>query len=182
MNKYGLAYGYKYKILRHDNIFISDNMQNLDKYTIELQFYNNIGILIYSVKLNESDIINIIDTFSLFLCGYNNNSSIKLHLNNNKYPVIELSNIGYNNESELMVDGDLSEYRCYQISIFEVDMNDQNSITLFLKIPMGMTEIEEFIFDLYFNGLSDIVFPDNILNKLDECIGRIFGSNWFNYN
>ena len=60
-------------------------------------------------------------------------------------------------------------------------MNDQNSMTKILSIPMSCTEVEEFVYNLYFVGLMDLNLPDELLERLDEIIGRIFGSNWYNY-
>ena len=60
--------------------------------------------------------------------------------------------------------------------------NANNSMTKILSVPMANTEIEEFVFNLYFVGLMDLVLPDEIYQKLDDILCRIFGDNWYNYN
>lgn len=176
----GLENGFSYNIVRYNNPF-PNSSDELNNYIIEIQFINNIGIVVYSCRINGNDILNILDNFTLFLCGLCFNTSeinVKLQPHNNKIPIIELSNLYKDN---LSISPRLHEYRCYQLSIYEADMNNQNHIIQILKIAMGETEINDFLFNLYFNCLSDIILPTDTLNKLDEYVGRVFGSNWFNY-
>ena len=59
------------------------------------------------------------------------------------------------------------------------DNNDNNTVQI-AKIPISISELEEFIFELYFNTIIDLVLNEEQSEYVNEIIGRVFGSNWFN--
>ena len=101
-----------------------------------------------------------------------------------KYPVIHFQNISkkIDKKNKNYVDPHMDEYRDHEMTILESDMNNPNSMMKILSIPMGCTELEEFVFNLYFVGLMDLVLPDEVYQKLDDILSRIFGDNWYNYD
>lgn len=186
-----LALGYQLEFSRKSNNLSFSNDDTIFKNIITIDIKNNIGILLYSIRMNEGDCIRLLDYITAYLYDFfdwGDTCDIKLSLSTTtatKYPIIHFQNITKQiNENENNVtyyNRSLEEYRYHEMSILEADMNNPNSMMKILTIPMSSSEVEEFVYMLYFNGLMDLVLPEELLNKLDEIIARIFGENWFNW-
>lgn len=181
MKNYGLMNGYKFKYNRVENkALFSDDNQYSSKYIIELNIYNNIDILIYSIRMSESDCIRVIDELSKYLYdlfGLGEHCLIKLPMTNNRCTNLQFNNVAPKN-GPVYIDS-LNEEREHELVIVECQSDSSLQI---LKIYLSNTEVEELIFELYFNGLIDIALDFQQSAYVDEIIGRIFGSNWFNCN
>lgn len=139
-------------------------------YIVECKFFNNIGSEIYSFRMNESDCLRLLENMSVFLYEFDYTGSsmfIELCLENNHqeyYPTIYLfksSRCGEPEEFEQFgawfYNKDNEEVRYIDFTLLNYRGNNQEDIIL--KIPLGATELESFIFELCMIIDADITFP-----------------------
>ena len=171
MSKHRLMNGYRFEYKKYDNQIFNDTNS---KSIIEVILYDNLDVPIYKFRISELDCIRIIDNLTQYLYNLYNNGytcSIQLPITLDHRPSIHLSDVGANAK---YMDDDMSETRHHILTIIDT--------VQIANIPMSDTEMEEFIFELYFNGLIDSVLDINQSQFVDEIMGRVFGSNWFNCN
>lgn len=182
-----MALGYVFEFSRVSNNLIFKDDNTISKNIIVLNIKNTIGVIVYSIRMNETECIRLMDVITMYMFDfYDLGNECRIHLsisNNGKIPILHFHNIDerYINNPNYN-DPHFSEYRSHILSIYEADMNDQNSYTQILSIPLGDTEVSDFVFNLYFNGLIDLVFPAEVEERLDIIMGRIFGDNWHNFD
>ena len=183
-----LALGYKLEFDRQSSNTLFKDDDTISRNIIIINIKNSIGVTIYSLKMNEADCIRLMDYITIYLYDFydwGDECNIKLSISSSstgKYPIIHFQNISnqINTDNKNYIYTNVGEYRYHELTIIEADAN--NSMTKILSVPMANTEIEEFVFNLYFVGLMDLVLPDEIYQKLDDILCRIFGDNWYNYN
>lgn len=139
-------------------------------YIVECKIFNNIGSEIYSFRMNESDSLRLLENMSVFLYEFDYTGSsmyIGLCLENahqGYYPTFYLyksSRCGEEDEYEQFgpwfYNKDNDEVRYIDFTI----MNDRgnNNEDIILKIPLGATELESFIFELCMVIDADITYP-----------------------
>lgn len=182
-----LALGYRFEFDRQSDIVLFKDDNTIFNNIISINIKNNIGVIIHSIKMNEGDCICLLDYITAYLYDFfdwGDECNIILNISSassNKHPMIHFQNItnkvnpgniNYQNPS-------LSELRVHELSILE---SDGCSTVKILTVPMSNSEVEEFVYNLYFVGLMDLTLPQELLEKLDEIIARIFGDNWYNYD
>ena len=184
-----LALGYRFEFRRQSSNVSFEDDNTLSRNIIIIDIKNTIGLTIYSIKMNEAECIKLID----YITGYaydfysmNPNRECEISISNTtngKHPVLyfhDIDNRFINNPN--YKNATLNEYRSHILTIYEVDMINQNRYVQILTIPMSDTEVSDFAFNLYFNGLIDLVLPTEVNERLDLYMGRIFGDNWHNTN
>ena len=188
--KQKLSLGYRLEFDRVSSNTTFTNDDTISRNIIIINIKNNIGVIVYSIRMNEADCIRLLNYITIYLYdfyGWGDTCDIKLSLASSttgRIPIIHFQNISnqINKDNQSYYDNSMDEYRYHEMTIYEADTNNLNSNIKILSIPMGCTEVEEFVFNLYFTGLIDLTLPEEILEHLDEIMARIFGEGFWNYN
>ena len=178
-----LAFGYKFEFSRSSaNVTFKDD-NTMSRNIIIVDVKDTIGRTIYSIKMNESECIKLMDCITMYMYEFDDiNANCEVVIStttNGKYPVLAFHNMDERYKCDKNYTNELMEYRGHILSIYEVDTNNQNSYIQILNIPMGETEISDFVFNLYFSGLIDLVLTPEVNDRLDLIMSRVFGDMWF---
>ena len=156
-----LAEGIVFEFSRCDNTmrFLDDNPCT-SRYTILANIKNNIGIVIYSFRMDESDTMRFIDCAGNFLYYFTDTGSsmyIGLPLSNSTnghYPSFELlmtnrfideDEFG-NINNNIFMNPDTNECRYYDLTVY--DSKDSYRENQIIKLPMSCSELEDLMFQI----------------------------------
>ena len=155
-----LAMGFVFEFTRYDNLtrFV-DDPNSTSRYIIHCNIKNNIGVTIYSFKMNEADTMRFIDSVANFLYYFTDTgSSFYVGLSmanstNGHYPSFEFVNTSrficnedYQGVPTLYYNSDSGEYRYFDLTIY--DAKDKFAENQILKLPMSPSEIEDLLFQI----------------------------------
>ena len=162
---------YTFKLKRYyNNLNFSDS--DCNQYIIECKIFNNINAEIYSFRMNESDCARLIENVSVFLYEFDYTGSsmyIGLCTDNNHlgyYPTIYLykscrcgDEEDYEQFGAWFYNKDSDEVRYIDFTL----LNDRGKAgqDVIFKIPIGATELEEFIYELCFVSDAEVVLPSD---------------------
>lgn len=177
---------YKFEMQRYDcnsNIITTNSNSN---YIIEIRIKNNIGIEMYKIRMNEIDMVGVVDQISFYEYELQENfANILIRLNpcNNYNQIGTETRMRIQREPEYMIppeiqpvifDKNTDEYRNNHVQIF--DYNYKTGIeTDILNIWISDTELDDLTFDLYFVGLMDVPLPDESIITLENMFTRMYG-------
>ena len=153
-----LAGGVVFEFTRYDNLtrFV-DDPNVTSRYIINCNIKNNIGVVIYSFKMNEAETLNFIDCVANFLYYFTDTGSYYIIslLNSNSnyhYPTFKFINTSRFICEEDMVqkniffNDDTGEYRYFDLVIYDsFNKLEENQM---LKLPMSPSEIEDLMFQI----------------------------------
>ena len=178
---------YKLDIKRYDGKgnFITDS--NSGNYIIEIKVLNNIGVEIYKFRMNEIDLVRVVDSLSFYEyeTGFESYASMVIGLNplNNcsqfqTEPRIKLMRVPeydippeFNN---IIFNKEMEEYRDNHLTIY--DYNYYTKVeTPILSVYISDSELDELTYDLYFVGLIDIQLPNEAISTLETMFTRMYG-------
>ena len=184
-----LSLGYKMEFDRVSSNTSFKDDDTISRNIIIINIKNNIDVIVYTIRMNEADCIKLLDYITAYLYDFfdwGDRCDIKLSLASSttgRVPIIHFQNISnnINENNQIYYDRSMDEYRYHEMSIYELDTSNNQYIKI-LSVPMGCTEVEEFVYWLYFTGLMDLTLPEEILEHLDEILARIFGEGFWNCN
>lgn len=168
------------EIARYPNqVFFSDNGA---RYIIEIQFKNNIGIILYTLRFNEIDAIRILDSMDQFQFEFEcqTNSSQYIGIN----PMNTLLNAPYfyfewGCVDELEYDSILSDnyedVPCITFKVREYSSQYQQMRDI-ISVSISENTFEEISFGIFFTGVIDIVMdlPMSIQNDAENVVNNMF--------
>ena len=155
-----LALGYIFEFSRQDNLtrFI-DDPNITSRYIIECNIKKNIGVTVYTFKMNESDTMRFIDCVGNFLYYFTDTGSsyyISLPASNSSnghYPSFEFINSNrfideadYESTQSIYFNQETGESRYFDLTLY--DAKDKFAENQILKIPMSPSEIEDLMFQI----------------------------------
>ena len=155
-----LAGGTIFEFTRHENqAMFSDDTADTSRYIIKCDIKNNIGIVIYTFTMNESDTLRFIDCGGNFLYYFSDTGSnmyIGLPMSNSSsghYPSFELTISNryidedeFNNMPSIYFNSDTQECRYYDFVVY--DAKEHYRENQILKIPMSCSELEDLLFQI----------------------------------
>ena len=162
-----LAEGIVFEFTRYDNLTrFTDDPNITSSYIINCNIKNNIGVIIYSFKMNEADTGRFIDAVANFLYYFVDTGSsyyVGLPISNSTnghYPSFEFVNTNrficdedYANTQNIFFNRDTGECRYFDLTIY--DAKDKFADNQILKIPMSPSEIEDLLFQICLSANID---------------------------
>lgn len=172
-----LAGGVVFEFIRFENQTHFIGQDQSSRYIISCNIKNNIGVIIYSFKMDESDTLRFIDCAGNFLYYFTDTGSsmyIGLPMANSTdqhYPSIELLNTSrfsceeeMNESNSIYFNNDTMEYRYFDLTIY--DSKDHYNENQILKLPMSCSELEDLIFKICLTAHID--FGEFINQNFDD--------------
>lgn len=170
-----LAMGFVFEFIRFTNLVrFVDDPNVTSSYIIQCNIKNNIGVVIYSFKMNEADTMRFIDSVGNFLYYFTDTGSyyiISLPNSNSNYhyPTFKFINTSRficeedMNQKNIFFNEDTDECRYFDLVIYDsFNKLEENQI---LKIPMSASEVEDLMFQICLTANVDFG------NWLDEKFG-----------
>ncbi len=155
-----LAMGFIFEFIRFTNLVrFVDDPNVTSSYIIQCNIKNNIGVVIYSFKMNEADTMRFIDSVGNFLYYFTDTGStfyIGLPASNSTdghYPSFEFLNSNrfideddfYSTQS-VYFNQETGECRYFDLTIY--DAKDHYAENQILKLPMSPSEVEDLMFQI----------------------------------
>ena len=178
---------YKFDIQRYDGKGNFTNTNECGNYIIEIKIYNNIGVEMYKIRMNELDLVRVVDNMSFYQyeTGFESYASIVIGLNpmNNCSQFMNEPRIKLTRVVEDMIppefygvifDKKMDEYRDNHLLIYDYNYYTKTE-TPILSIYISDTELDELTYDLYFVGLIDIPLPNDSIATLENMLTRMYG-------
>lgn len=155
-----LALGYVFEFTRYDNhVRFKNDTGITSRYIIHCNIKNNIGVIVYSFKMNESDTMRFLDSVGNFLYYFTDTGCsyyIGLPISNSTdghYPSFEFINTNrfideddYQATQSIYFNPETGENRYFDLIIY--DAKDKYAENQILKIPMSPSEIEDLMFQI----------------------------------
>ena len=173
-----LAEGIVFEFTRFTNLVnFADDPNVTSSYIIQCNIKNNIGVIIYSFKMNEADTMRFIDSVGNFLYYFTDTGSsyyIGLPVSNSTnghYPSFEFINTNrfvddddFLATQSIYFNNDTGECRYFDLTIY--DAKDHYAENQILKIPMSPSEIEDLMFQICLTANVD--FGDWLNENFDD--------------
>jgi hypothetical protein len=162
-----LAGGIVFEFIRFDNqTHFIDEAQYSSRYIIQCNIKNNIGVTIYSFKMNEPDTLRFIDCVGNFLYYFQDTgSSIYIGLpidnsTNGHYPSFRLLNTTrfiseeeMENINSIYFNVDTNECRYFDLTVY--DAKDHYIENQIINIPLCCSELEDLMFKICLTAQID---------------------------
>ena len=161
-----LAYGYTFYFKKYNNtVRFANDQDTVSSYIIQVDIKNNIGVIIYSFKMNESDTLRVMDCMANFLY-YMTDTGCSMYIglpaannSNNHFPSIYLLNTSrvYNDDicvnnhtplADVNFNYGTGESRYMDFTIIDDGMAGISNTNQILKLPISGSELEDILYHI----------------------------------